>query len=71
MAAKSRTSAAKRALREELTVTVEDAALLLGMSRNGAYDAVKENQIPHIRIGRCIRVPSAALRSLLKVETSA
>jgi excisionase family DNA binding protein len=70
MSVKSRTSAAKRALLEELTVTVEDAALLLGMSRNGTYDAIKENQIPHIRIGRCIRVPSAALRSLLKVETT-
>src|SRR5262245_2950692 len=68
MAAKSRASAAKRALRDKLTVTVEDAAALLGMSRNGAYDAVKANQIPHIRIGRCIRIPSAALRCLLKIE---
>jgi excisionase family DNA binding protein len=71
MSARQRVSAAKRALLEELTVTVEDAALLLGMLRNGAYDAVRENQIPHIRIGRCIRIPSAALRSLLRVETGA
>lgn len=71
MSARQKLSAAKRALSEELAITVEDAAVLLGMSRNGTYAAVKENKLPSIRIGRTIRIPSAALRSLLKVEASA
>ena len=54
-----------RALAEELTVTVDEAAALLGMSRGGAYNAVREGTIPSLRIGRCIRIPSAALRKML------
>jgi excisionase family DNA binding protein len=56
-----------RALVEELTITVEDAAALLGMSRAGAYNAIREGQIPSIRIGRCIRVPSATMRKMLGI----
>ena len=59
-----------RALVEELTVTVEDAAALLGMSRGGAYNAVREGEIPSIRIGRCIRVPTASLRKMLGLENT-
>jgi excisionase family DNA binding protein len=59
-----------RALAEELTITVEDAAELLGLSRNGAYNAVREGNIPSIRIGRCIRVPSALLRKMLGINES-
>lgn len=50
---------------------VDDAAVLLQLSRHGAYNAIREGQIPHIRIGRCIRVPSAALRSMLGIEARA
>ena len=64
-------SRAKKALAEDLTVTVEDCAALLGLSRNGAYNAVRAGGIPSIRIGRSIRVPSAALRKLLSVESQA
>jgi excisionase family DNA binding protein len=54
-----------RALAEDLTVSVGTAAALLGLSRNGAYNAIREKEIPSIRIGRCIRVPSAHLRKML------
>jgi excisionase family DNA binding protein len=60
-----------KALAEELTITVEDAAALLGMSRGGAYNAVREGEIPSIRIGRCIRVPSASLRKMLGLDETA
>jgi excisionase family DNA binding protein len=59
-----------RALMEELTVKVDDAAALLGLSRHGAYNAIKEGQIPSIRIGRCIRVPTASLRTMLGIENA-
>jgi len=48
-----------------LTLTVEEAAALLGISRAFAYDAVKRNQIPHIKIGRRVLVPKAALEKML------
>jgi excisionase family DNA binding protein len=54
-----------KALAEELTVTVDQCAALLGLSRNGAYNAIREGEIPSIRIGRSIRVPSAQLRKML------
>src|SRR6202000_2630778 len=42
------------ALKEKLTLTVEEAAARLGVSRNSAYDAVKLGTIPAIRIGKRI-----------------
>lgn len=54
-----------KTLMEELTVTVDDAAVLLRLSRHGAYAAIRKGQIPSIRIGRVIRVPTAALRTML------
>jgi excisionase family DNA binding protein len=61
---------ALKALTEELTVTVDDAAVLLKLSRHYAYAMVKKGNIPSIRIGkRVIRVPSVALRTMLQLET--
>jgi excisionase family DNA binding protein len=57
-----------QALAQEPTVRVDDAAALLGMSRNGAYNAIREGNLPSIRIGRCIRVPSAQLRQMLGLQ---
>ncbi len=36
--------------------TVEEAAEVLGIARNSAYEAVKEGQIPSMRVGRRILV---------------
>ena len=57
-----------KALAEEPTLTVDEAAALLGMSRSGAYNAIRDGNIPNIKIGRLIRVPSAPLRKLLGIE---
>jgi excisionase family DNA binding protein len=65
------TNAPARALMEKLTIRVDDAAALLGLSRNAAYSAVREAKIPSIRIGRAIRVPTAPLRRLLGIEGGA
>lgn len=48
-----------------LTLTVEEAAGTLGISRAFAYEAVKRGEIPSIRIGRRVLVPRAALERLL------
>jgi excisionase family DNA binding protein len=48
-----------------LVLTVEEAAKALRISRGSAYEAIRTNEIPHVRIGRTIRVPRAALLTLL------
>jgi excisionase family DNA binding protein len=50
---------------ERLTLSVEEAADQLGISRALAYEAVRRGQIPHVRIGRRILVPKVALQRLL------
>jgi excisionase family DNA binding protein len=43
------------------TVSVEQAGEILGVSRMAAYKGIWSGDIPHIRIGRRIRVPLASL----------
>jgi len=47
------------------TLTVEETAKLLGISRGLAFQAVRRGDIPAIRIGRRILVPLAQLQALL------
>jgi excisionase family DNA binding protein len=47
------------------TLTVEETAKLLGISRGLAFQAVRRGDIPSIRIGRRILIPRARLRALL------
>ena len=49
-----------------LTYTVEEAAHLIGISRNSAYEAVRRGEIPTIRIGRRILIPRTRLEDLLE-----
>ncbi len=53
-------------LHPRLTLTVEEAAQRLGISRAFAYEAVRRGEIPHIKIGKRILVPKVALDALLK-----
>lgn len=53
-----------------LTLTVEEAAGLLGISRAFAYEAVRRGEIPSIRIGRRVLVPRVALDRLVSGETA-
>jgi len=51
---------------EALTITVEEAAGLLRIGRNLAYEAVKRGELPAIRVGRRVLVPRRALERLLE-----
>ena len=51
---------------ERETLTVEEAAHVLGVGRNAAYAAVRDGSIPTIRIGTRYVVPRAALDRLLE-----
>ena len=46
-------------------LTVEEAAVLLRISRGSAYEAVKTGQLPTLRIGRRLLVPRARLMAML------
>ncbi len=48
-----------------LTCTVEEAAVLLGISRGKAYQCVREGQLRSVHIGRRILVPLGAVDELL------
>jgi len=50
---------------ESLTLTVEDAAKLLGISRGSAYAAARRGELPVLRVGRRLLVPRARLLELL------
>lgn len=62
----------KRAEEEDalagLTTTIPLAGQLLGLSRNKAYEAAATGQIPTLRFGKRIVVPTAPLRRMLCLE---
>ena len=47
-------------------MTVEEAAVVLRLSRGTAYEAVRRGDIPTIRIGRRLLVPRARLMAMLE-----
>lgn len=50
---------------QRLTVSVEEAGHLLGISRGHAYALVNRGKIPSLRLGRRIVVPLRAIDRLL------
>jgi excisionase family DNA binding protein len=55
---------------ERLTMTVEEVARALGISRAFAYEAVRRGDIPHIKIGRRTLIPRTALARVLAAQES-
>jgi len=51
--------------RERLTMTVEEAADALGISRALAYELVARSELPSLRLGRRIVVPRRALEAMV------
>ena len=56
---------------DRLTVTVAQAAVMLGISRTSAYERVRRGEIPTVRLGRRLLVPIARLMALLEGEPPA
>jgi excisionase family DNA binding protein len=50
---------------ERLTLTIPEAAELLGVSRGVAYEAARAGELPTIRLGRRLLVSRARLMELL------
>jgi len=51
---------------ERATLTVGEAAKILGISRNSAYQGILTGEIPHIRVGKRILIPRRALEAMLE-----
>lgn len=56
---------------ESKTVTVSEAARLLGISRSGAYRAAAAGQLPAIRIGARVVISRARLMEMLEGKRDA
>lgn len=56
-------------LEKKSTLTVEEAAAVLGLSRSAAYAAAKRGDLPTIRLGRRYLVSAPILLRLLTTGT--
>jgi hypothetical protein len=61
----------RKAIMTKLTVPVPVAGRALNLAKNPAYAAVHRGEIPSIRIGRRIEVPTAPLRKMLGISGEA
>ena len=50
---------------DRMTMTVGEAAKLLGISRNLCYEAVARGEIPVVRVGKRLLIPRVVLERLL------
>ncbi len=57
--------------RRRATLTVEEAGALVGIGRSAAYAAARTGQLPTVRIGKRLVVPTARLLRLLEGDDSA
>jgi hypothetical protein len=55
-------------LAEEVSVPVQVAGAMLGIKRSSAYSAIRSGELPHVKIGRRIAVPTAWLRRQLQID---
>jgi excisionase family DNA binding protein len=51
---------------EPLVMTVEEAAVLLGISRGLAYELVRRGVLPSLRLGRWLVVPRRRLLAMIE-----
>ncbi|WP_052665334.1 helix-turn-helix domain-containing protein [Nitriliruptor alkaliphilus] len=47
------------------TISVEEAGQILGVSRRSAYRAAENGELPTLRLGRRLLVPTARLLAML------
>lgn len=57
--------------RPRATLSVEEAAAVLGIGRDLAYQMARTGQLPVLRLGRRYLVPQSALRDLLNISARA
>ncbi|HPC72554.1 MAG TPA: helix-turn-helix domain-containing protein [Treponema sp.] len=55
---------------EKLTLTVEETAQLLDLSRSLTYEAVRNGTIPSIKIGRRYLIPKQGIERMLDIQSN-
>jgi excisionase family DNA binding protein len=53
---------------DALTVSVEEAGRLLGISRGAAYARAVDGSLPTVRLGKRLLVPKGALQKMLQID---
>ncbi len=56
--------------RQQPTITVKQAAALLGISERSAYEAAHRGEIPIIRFGRRMTVPTILVLRMIGLDES-
>ena len=51
---------------EKLLLKPSEVTEILGIGRSLVYELIARKEIPSVRLGRCIRVPSESLQRWLK-----
>ena len=51
---------------ERLLLSPEEAAQVLGVGRSRIYDLMRKRELVSVRIGKCRRVPVAALKEYVE-----
>jgi excisionase family DNA binding protein len=52
-------------------VRIEEAAKFLSIGRSTMYELIAQGAVPTVHIGRAVRIPTAALKDLVKTLASA
>lgn len=55
---------------EQPTITVKEAAALLGISERSAYEAAHRGEIPVLRLGRRMTVPTVLVLRMIGLDGS-
>jgi excisionase family DNA binding protein len=53
---------------KKLCYTVPEAANMLGLSRNYAYELVRTGQLPYVKFGKRLLIPRIQLEKMLDKE---
>jgi excisionase family DNA binding protein len=50
---------------EKLTLSVDEFCQVMGISRNHGFSAVRNGEVPHLKIGKRILIPRIAVERML------
>ncbi len=68
MAARRTRASAVKALKEQLAISVDDLALVFETDRKVVYEDVKTGKVPHFKVGRLLRIPTAWVRRTCGIQ---
>ena len=56
---------------EPALLRVDEAARFLSIGRSTLYELIAQRAVPTVHIGRAVRIPTAALKDLIKALSNA